>query len=268
MNEDLRLLLSRSDKLFSISARCRRSSASATGSRSKRSPTAWTSKGSGPPQAAESGRAERGEVVLRYCGGIAKDMTFQTLVDVVEGVDALQGELPIRLEVYTMPMWRRRFEEAVTGVRGTTFRRPCSATVFLRCWLTPTSWCSPTTSTRLPPLRRPFGTQQAAGVPRLGRRAPGRRATGGERHRLRLSHDLGCCVTDRDPDKIAEAIGVCTDTEYRDDWPRRRRPGRLRSSTWPDLKAFRSDPPGDSMRIRREDPNRQLLLARQQGKGR
>ena len=45
-------------------------------------------------------------------------MTFQTLVDVARAVDALQGELPIRLEVYTMPIWRAAFEEAVTGVRG------------------------------------------------------------------------------------------------------------------------------------------------------
>ncbi len=121
MDQDLRLLLSRSDKVLSISEKM----SAVFGDRYGVTFEAIAN-GVDPDtyraacEAAKPEKSRRKEVVLRYCGALAKDMTFQTLVDVARAVDALQGELPMRLEVYTMPAWRRPFEEAVAGLRGIT----------------------------------------------------------------------------------------------------------------------------------------------------
>ncbi len=64
-------------------------------------------------------KAAREEVIVRYCGALAKDMTFDTVVDVARAVDALQGAMPLRFEVYTMPTWRAEFEHAIDGLEGT-----------------------------------------------------------------------------------------------------------------------------------------------------
>jgi|GEM_PF-2065822 len=66
----------------------------------------------------QTGSGEKRPLVLRYTGALAKNMTFQTVVDLARAVDSLQERLPVRLEVYTMPSWRRAFEKAVQGYRG------------------------------------------------------------------------------------------------------------------------------------------------------
>ncbi|MGK2956637.1 MAG: hypothetical protein ACSLFI_13340, partial [Solirubrobacterales bacterium] len=63
-------------------------------------------------------KEERDEVILRYVGGSTTDMTFESLLDVARAVDALQGEVPVRLEVYTWPPGMAVFEKAVAGLRG------------------------------------------------------------------------------------------------------------------------------------------------------
>ncbi len=70
-------------------------------------------------RAAKPDKAKRDGIVVRYCGALAEDMTFDTMVDVARAVDALQGEVAIRFEVYTMPTWRPPFEQAIAGFRGT-----------------------------------------------------------------------------------------------------------------------------------------------------
>lgn len=66
----------------------------------------------------QNGSGPRDQVVLRYCGALAKNMNFQSVIDIAQAVDSLQDQLPLKFEVYTMPLWRRSFEEAVKGYRG------------------------------------------------------------------------------------------------------------------------------------------------------
>ncbi len=70
-------------------------------------------------KAAKPEKAAREELVLRYCGALAKDMTFDTILNVAKAVDSLQGELSVRFEIFTMPAWRTRFRQALSGLRGT-----------------------------------------------------------------------------------------------------------------------------------------------------
>ena len=71
-------------------------------------------------RAARPVKAAREGVLLRYCGALASDMTFDTIVSVARAVDALQDDLPLQFEVYTMATWRKPFEQAVKGLRGTS----------------------------------------------------------------------------------------------------------------------------------------------------
>jgi FkbM family methyltransferase len=64
--------------------------------------------------------ANSGEIVMRYCGALAHDMTFSTIVDVARAVDSLQGDVPLRFEVFTTGDWRRPFEQAIAGLSGTS----------------------------------------------------------------------------------------------------------------------------------------------------
>ena len=69
-------------------------------------------------EAAKAVKAKRREVVMRYTGALAANMTLDAILDVARAVDSLQGELPIRFEVYTMAYWRPAFEAAVSGLKG------------------------------------------------------------------------------------------------------------------------------------------------------
>ncbi|MGK2956065.1 MAG: glycosyltransferase family protein, partial [Solirubrobacterales bacterium] len=71
-------------------------------------------------QAAVREKESRDEVVVRYVGAVAKDMVFTTLVDVARAVDELQGELPVRFEVYTRHPWAKPYKRAIRGLSGTT----------------------------------------------------------------------------------------------------------------------------------------------------
>jgi hypothetical protein len=69
-------------------------------------------------EAAKTIKAARLEVVMRYTGALAANMTLNAIAEVAHVVDSLQGELLVRFEVYTMPQWRKGFEAAVMGLAG------------------------------------------------------------------------------------------------------------------------------------------------------
>ncbi|WP_296815461.1 glycosyltransferase [Brevundimonas sp.] len=67
--------------------------------------------------------AEPDVVILRYAGGLASDMTLDSLVDVAEAVQALSDTHAVRLEINSRPQWvaqaGHRFE-GFTAVRVTS----------------------------------------------------------------------------------------------------------------------------------------------------
>jgi FkbM family methyltransferase len=219
VDQELRSLLARSDKVLSISDKA----SAVLGDRYGVSFEAIAN-GVDPDTyraAAEAVRLEkdrRSEVVLRYCGALAKDMTFHTAVDVARAVDALQGELPVRFEVYTMPAWRPAFEKAVAGLGGIAISdeftddfpsRLAAADVLVL------PYNFDQESLRYVGIAMPNKLPEylASGAAVL---AVGPREACGIDYVL--SHDLGCCVTDRDPAKVAEAIRrLATDSDYRNE---------------------------------------------------
>ncbi len=119
IDRELRLILARSTEVLSISAKMSRVYKDrygvdfqpiANGVDVKRFAAARA--------AAQPVREGRREIVLRYCGGLAEDMTFHTMADVARAVDELQPELPVRFEVYTMRMYQEAFGQEVSGLRG------------------------------------------------------------------------------------------------------------------------------------------------------
>jgi FkbM family methyltransferase len=214
----LRDLLSRSDKVLSISEKMSAAFGDRYGTTFE--PIA---NGVDPDkyravrEAARLAKRGRKEVVLRYCGALAGDMTFQTVVDVARAVDSVQGELPVRFEVYTMPPWRRRFERAVAGLRGVTISDAVFGDDFpsllAEADILVLAYNFDQDSLRYVGLSMPNKLPEylASGAPVL---AVGPRAANGIDYVL--SHDLGCCVTERDPGKLAEALRrLGTDVDYR-----------------------------------------------------
>ena len=57
-------------------------------------------------------------LLMRYCGALAKNMTFHTITQIAQAVDSLQEELPVKFEIYTMASWRKPIEEAMKNLRG------------------------------------------------------------------------------------------------------------------------------------------------------
>lgn len=56
--------------------------------------------------------------VLRYMGGMAPDMNFDSVCDVAHAVSALSVRLPLRLEIYTMPWYLEKAGAALKGLPG------------------------------------------------------------------------------------------------------------------------------------------------------
>lgn len=56
--------------------------------------------------------------VIRYMGGLARDMTFDSVVDVARAVSRLSTVLPVRMEVCTMPWYRDEAAAALGGLAG------------------------------------------------------------------------------------------------------------------------------------------------------
>lgn len=56
--------------------------------------------------------------VVRYMGGLARDMTFDSVVDVARAVSRLSARMPVRMEVCTMPWYRDEAAAALSGLAG------------------------------------------------------------------------------------------------------------------------------------------------------
>ncbi len=56
--------------------------------------------------------------LIRYMGALAEDMTFDSVVDIARAVSAVNEELPIRFEIYTMPWCLGKAKSALSGLRG------------------------------------------------------------------------------------------------------------------------------------------------------
>lgn len=220
VDQDLRQLLSQSDKALSISDKM----SAVFGDRYGVTFEAIAN-GVDPDKyraacaAAKLEKRRRKEVVLRYCGALAEDMTFHTVVDVARAVDALQSELPMRFEVYTMPPWRRSFEEAVAGLRGITVSDAVFGDGFpsllAEADVLVLAYNFDEDSLRYISLSMPNKLPEylASGAAVL---AVGPREANGIDYVL--SRDLGRCVTDRDPGKLTEALRrLGTDSDYRNE---------------------------------------------------
>ena len=170
-------------------------------------------------RAAQSMKGTRDEVVLRYFGSLAEDMTLHTVIDVARAVDALQDEAPVRLEVYTMRAWRRRFANAVAGLRGVMLLETVPdeeyPSVLAEADVLVLGYNFDADSVRYVRFSMPnklpeylgsgtavlaVGPSETAGIDYLS------------------SRQLGCCVTERDPAKLREAVQyLATDSGYRDE---------------------------------------------------
>lgn len=56
--------------------------------------------------------------VLRYMGGLAVDMNFQSVLEVARAVSALQDRVPLRFDIHTMPWYRDRAVAEMGGLSG------------------------------------------------------------------------------------------------------------------------------------------------------
>ena len=218
VSRDLRQLLWRSDKVLSISDKM------STVFRDRYGVTFEAIANGADPDtyrtafaAAKPKKNGRKEVVLRYCGGLAKDMTFHTLVDVARAVDALRSEVPMRLEVYTMPYWRRPFEEATAGLGGIAILDGVFGDAFpsllAEADVLVLVYNFDEDSLRYVSLSMPNKLPEylASGTPVL---AVGPREANGIDYVL--SRGVGCCVTDQDPQKLAAALRrLGGDPDYR-----------------------------------------------------
>lgn len=57
--------------------------------------------------------------VIRYMGGVAQDMNYQSVLDFAIAASAVGARIPVRFEVYTMPWYKDRISEALTGLPDT-----------------------------------------------------------------------------------------------------------------------------------------------------
>ena len=61
---------------------------------------------------------EQRPFVIRYMGGMADDMQFESVVDIARTVSALSYQLPVRLEIHTMSWYLKKTKSALSGLRG------------------------------------------------------------------------------------------------------------------------------------------------------
>lgn len=168
-------------------------------------------------EAVRAERQRRSELVLRYCGAIARDMTFQTLVDVAAAVDSLQSEVPLRLEVYTMPMWRQAFEQAVASLRGVTVSESVPDDEYPRLLagadVVVLGYNFDEESVRYIGLSMPNKLPEYLGSGAAVLAVGPREVAGIE---YLVAHELASCVTERDREKLRTALRrLATDDDYR-----------------------------------------------------
>ncbi len=63
-------------------------------------------------------RTEVGVFKVRYLGGLAKDMTFQSVMDIANAVSELQAEVPIQFDIHTMDWYWEEAQRAIASLRG------------------------------------------------------------------------------------------------------------------------------------------------------
>ncbi|HYH60700.1 MAG TPA: FkbM family methyltransferase, partial [Solirubrobacterales bacterium] len=218
-DRDLRSVLARSAKLLSISEKMSRVYADRYGMPFEPIANGVDIRRYAEARAAAAPvRRQRQEVVLRYCGALARDMTFQTIVDVARAVDSLQDELPVAFEVYTMPMWREDFEQEISGLKGTTTANGVFGDKFPGLLAEADILVlgynfDPETERYVAlsvPNKLPEYLASGAAILAVG-------PTEANGIEVVQSAELACCVTKRDPGELVGAIRrLVSDTAYRE----------------------------------------------------
>lgn len=114
MDRDLRWLVARAGLKLSISQTMSEMLARRYGGR-------WLpfANGVAPADWPEQPREDAPEtIVLRYAGGLAQDMTLDSLVDLAQAVEALSATHPVRLEINTRPHWQRQAGDRFAGLNA------------------------------------------------------------------------------------------------------------------------------------------------------
>lgn len=169
-------------------------------------------------EAAKTVKVGRREVVLRYTGALAANMTLNAIADVAHVVDSLQGELPVRFEVYTMAPWRSGFEAATVGLTGVSVldsvpdeQYPtllAEADILVLGY----NFCRSTLNYIGYSMPNKLPEYMASGAAVL---AYGPRETAVME--LLIANDLAVCVNNPDRDALRDAIrGLAVDTNARD----------------------------------------------------
>jgi glycosyltransferase involved in cell wall biosynthesis len=73
--------------------------------------------------------------LIRYAGGLAEDMSLQSLCDVAETVDKLAQDMPIRLEISTRDYWYNRAAHHFEAFRAVSINSAKMAAAEYRSWL-------------------------------------------------------------------------------------------------------------------------------------
>lgn len=70
--------------------------------------------------------------VIRYMGGLADDMTFNSVMEIAHAVGSLRNEHPIRFEIHTMDWYREKAEKVLGGLPGVSVGGLVDAAVYQR----------------------------------------------------------------------------------------------------------------------------------------
>jgi tetratricopeptide (TPR) repeat protein len=68
----------------------------------------------------ELDKGDKKTFTVRYIGGLADDMNFDSISDLVEAIEKLAYELSVKLEIYTMKHWQEKAIEAFSKFTATT----------------------------------------------------------------------------------------------------------------------------------------------------
>lgn len=71
--------------------------------------------------------------VIRYMGGLAEDMNFDSVADIANAVSALQPRLPVCLEVFTMPWYHEKAKRLFGDLPGITVNDLVSEDRYFQC---------------------------------------------------------------------------------------------------------------------------------------
>ena len=78
-----------------------------------------------PPRATQHDPSQ--PFVIRYAGALAEDMTFDSVSDVAEAIEALSMQISIRLEIYTRPPWKAPAQQRFAGMKSVSVLEQVSA---------------------------------------------------------------------------------------------------------------------------------------------